>query len=117
MPKVFISHSSSDKSFTNLLAKLLDFHHIGSWYDSSDILPGSKFSVEIEEALSNSESLIAVISKNSLQSDWVKREVIYFQAKNPNNIVPLLLDDTNPSDFYKLTPGFEQYQAIKLFYF
>ncbi len=112
MPKVFISHSSSDKGFTNLLAKLLDFHHIDPWYDSSGILPGSKISVEIEEALNSSESLIAVVSKSALQSDWVKREVVYFQANKPGSIIPLLLDDTSPSDFYKLTPGFEQYQAV-----
>lgn len=114
MPKVFISHSSRDKNFTNFLVKLLEFHHINPWYDSSDILLGSKFPQKIEDALNNSESLIAVISKNSLQSDWVKREIIYFRAKSPNNLVPLILDDTEPRDFYKLTPDLEQYQAINL---
>lgn len=112
MAKVFISHSSSDKAFVNLLVKILDFHHIDNWYDSSNILPGSNFSKEIEDALNGSESLIIVISKNSLQSEWVRREVIYFQATKPNSIIPILLDETNPSDLCRLTPGFEQYQSI-----
>ena len=112
MSKVFISHSSSDNNFTSFLAKLLEFHHINTWYDNLDILPGYKFSKEIEDALNNSDSLIAVISKNSLQSDWVKKEVIYFQGKNSDNLVPLILDDTEPSNLCKLTPGLEQYQVI-----
>lgn len=110
MAKVFISHAGEDKYFVNLLAALLEFHYIDAWCSISDLKPGDQFPDEIEEALNNADSLLVVISKNSMKSKWLIKETVTFQAKKPESqIIPLLLDPVQLDD---VIPGFGDYQYI-----
>ena len=110
MQPVFISHSSNDRYFVNLLVALLEFHGIKTWCSADDILGSHQYRDEINKALKNAESLIVVVSKNSFESKWVIKEFVQFQTLKPEApILPLLLDDTDLSQF---VDGLEAYQAI-----
>lgn len=111
MAKIFISHASDDRYFVDLLAKLLEFHYIETWYCYSDIEPGCKYRNEIDEGIDQADSLIVVVSDNSLKSKWVTREIAIFQAKRPDaKIIPLLLGPmVNPDDVFD---GLKEYQSI-----
>ncbi len=109
----FISHSSEDKYFVDLLVKILKFHKIETWYDSSDIGIGEKQIEKINNGLAESECLIVVLSKNSIRSKWIVREIAFFQASKKNaTIVPILLDSLKMDEVYD---GLAQFQAVQMF--
>jgi hypothetical protein len=73
--KAFISHSSNDKDFVQRLAADLRMREgIDVWLDKWDILPGDKIPGRIEEAISDAEAFILVLSPDSVTSPWVESE-------------------------------------------
>jgi hypothetical protein len=110
MQPVFISHSSQDRYFVNLLVALLEYHGIRTWDSNEDIQGSRQYREEIDKALQQAESLIVVVSAHSAESKWVVKEFVRFQTLKPAaSILPLILDDTDPSGF---VDGLEAYQAI-----
>jgi len=110
MAKVFISHSSEDKYFVNLLVALLEFHYIETWCSLTNLHPGTKFPGEIENALKTSDYMLVIVSKNSIKSKWVTKEIAVFETRKPGSlVVPLLLD---PVDLDEVVPGLSDYQSI-----
>jgi hypothetical protein len=96
-PHVFISHSSADKPFVRRLVEDLKKQDIPVWFDESDILVGDSIVQKINSALSESDYLIVVLSKASVQSAWVKNELDYalMEEKSKDSIVilPVKIDD------------------------
>ncbi len=110
MARVFVSHSSEDQYFVNLLVAVLRFHYVESWFSGVDLRLGTQFPLEIDKSLRKANSLIAVISKNSEESKWVSKEVATFQALNADAaITPLLLDS---ADADRVLPGLKDFQAV-----
>lgn len=110
MNNVFISHADEDQYFVNLFASLLEFHFIKIWYCRFKLKPGDKFESEIDEAINKSDTLIAIVSKHTLTSNWVKKEILNFQGKKPEaKIIPILLEPVKLND---IVPGLETYQYI-----
>jgi hypothetical protein len=60
MPKVFISHSSTDKHFTSRLAQDLKRSGIPVWYDSWEIRVGDSIVEKIDQGLKECDYLIIV---------------------------------------------------------
>jgi hypothetical protein len=99
MNSAFISHSSKDRYFVNLLVALLKFHEVQTWWSEYDVEPGTRFRTLIDDGLQNAESLIVVVSQHSAASKWVTMELATFLEKRPDaRVIPLLLDRTNPDD-------------------
>jgi hypothetical protein len=110
MATAFISHSSADKYFADLLVEILDYHHIKFWYDSSDIEIGKKYKERISLGLKSADYLIVVISENTVNSKWVARELSEFCANKPDgNVIPLLLSPVNVDNIYV---GLDDYHSI-----
>lgn len=95
-PKVFICHSSKDKSFVRRLAKELKSFNISVWFDEWEIKVGESLREKIEGAITSSSFLCVVLSKNSIKSKWVTRELSAAFAKelesNKIFILPLLVE-------------------------
>lgn len=89
MAQVFISYSRKDLSFVEELA--LDLKNAGFdvWYDVSGIGGGSRWRLEIESAIRNSQFAITVLSPDSIASEWVEREFLFASRLN-RKIIPLL---------------------------
>lgn len=110
MATAFISNSSSDKYFADLLVKLLEFHHIEFWYDRSDIKLGKKYRDEITQGLKSADYILVLISETSKNSKWIAREIGEFLTSKPNaQVIPLLLSPISLDDVYE---GLREYQAI-----
>ena len=97
MPRVFISHNTADKErFVNGLAERLRDAGVEVWYDKWELLPGdSLVDLIFNEGLGHSDVVIAVLSSNSIESNWVRKELnvatiktIWGQCK----IIPVVLD-------------------------
>lgn len=103
--KIFLSHSSEDKPFVEKLAKDILGLKIDVWLDKWEIKVGDSLINKIEEGLESSDYLIIVLSKNSVKSAWVKKELnailcdeIY---SNTIKILPVLIDDCTIPIFLK----------------
>jgi hypothetical protein len=72
---VFISYSSADRPFASRLADDLMRRGVKVWIDQAAIGPGARWLEKIEEAVAQSDFLIAVLSRSSVGSRWVRREI------------------------------------------
>lgn len=97
MTKVFISHSSSDKDFAIKLAHELKSHNINVWLDKDKIKVGDSIVKKISEGLEETEYLILILSKKSIQSKWVESEWVakyWDEIENEKvSLLPVLLED------------------------
>ena len=95
--RVFISYSHSDKEFVDKLAMNLVKSNIPIWLDIWELKVGDSITQKIQEVLSESDYLLMVFSKQSIESDWVKREMTAGLLREVEEkraiILPVLLED------------------------
>ncbi|HSK73253.1 MAG TPA: toll/interleukin-1 receptor domain-containing protein [Pyrinomonadaceae bacterium] len=97
MNKVFLSHNSKDKPFVRMLAEDIKASGVSVWIDEVEILVGDSLIRKISEGLVAANYVVAVLSKNSVESKWVKEELEIAATLgiegNRVVILPLRLDD------------------------
>ncbi|MDP7216202.1 MAG: TIR domain-containing protein [Rhodospirillales bacterium] len=97
MPRVFLSHSSSDKLLVTRLADDLKAEGIGVWLDDDEILPGDSIAQNIQLGLDDSDLLVLVLSRKSVRSGWVEKEwqahIADEATSRKVHIVPVLIED------------------------
>ena len=71
----FVSHSSKDASNAISLVERLESKGVKCWVAPRNIRAGANYSAEIVTGIQSSASLIVLISKDSLASRHVEREV------------------------------------------
>lgn len=71
----FISYSHKDEEFAKYLNEKLRDQNIKVWYAPEDISPGQKIHEEIDNAIKIFDKLLIILSKESMQSEWVKTEI------------------------------------------
>ena len=72
--KVFLSHSSADKSIVISIALDLQEKGINTWLDAFDILPGESIMTKINDGIEECNLALLFLSKNSVKSNWVTKE-------------------------------------------
>jgi hypothetical protein len=92
--EVFLSHSSSDRQFASELAAEMRRHGIPVWYSQTNILGAQQWLDEIGAALQRCDWFAVVLSPQSVESIWVKRELSYALVKN-QRIVPIIYQPAN----------------------
>lgn len=89
MEKVFISYSRKDIDFVRKLAGDLERAGYDVWWDITDLRGGDDWVRNIPEAIKASPYFIVVLSPNSIESEWVRKE--YTQALSlRKKIIPLM---------------------------
>lgn len=95
--KVFLSHSSLDKSKVISIAVDLKQRGVNSWLDAFDILPGESIVSKINEGLDECKYILLFLSKNSVNSKWVEKEwqsALWNEIdSNKIKIIPIKLED------------------------
>jgi len=107
---VFISYSTKDKEFVDKLSLALLSKNIPVWRDIWQIDVGEYIDNSIKEAIQKSYYICLVISKNSLNSEWVQKEIeiaLSRQSKEniENFIIPIIIDDCELPDVLKTIKG------------
>lgn len=74
-PRVFICHSSSDKSHARRLAHALAARRIRVWIDEAEIKVGDSLIEKIEDGILCSRNLIVILTQRSVASRWCKEEL------------------------------------------
>lgn len=99
---VFISHSSVDKPFVRQLAGDLAAEGIGVWLDEQKIRVGESIPEKIAQGLAESDYFLIAISKKSMSSEWVRKELnnamISEVKRRKVHVLPLKIDDTDMPD-------------------
>ncbi len=72
--KVFLSHSTQDKTFVEALAEALRTANIEPWLCEIDILPGDDFVAEIEKGLQEADLTLLIWSPEAARSAWTGQE-------------------------------------------
>ncbi len=102
VPQVFISHSSQDKLRVRKLAEDLMREGISVWIDDAEIMIGDSILEKVNQALLYSDVVLAILSKSSIKSNWVKKEIETVFANNLEGarslIIPVLLDKLKPEE-------------------
>lgn len=103
MHKIFISHSSQDDEFVKELREALESHGLSVWVDSRNLRGGNKLAPEIDAAIEGARQVIVVLSPNTINSPWVRKEIkkaLEIEEKRKGEgyrVIPLLLPGIKPS--------------------
>lgn len=94
--KVFISSSSNDKDFVDKLSVDLSKSGIETWNPLLSVSAGTVWADETSKNIKGADALIAILSRNSLESRFVTAEISFGiseqSKKNKPVIIPIILD-------------------------
>lgn len=109
--EAFLSHSSQDQKFVVALAEELRRHGVPVWYSQTNILGAQQWHDEIGAALRRCDWFLLVLSPHSVESMWVKRELLFAlqQDRFADRIVPILLQ---PCGFDRLSWVLPSFQFV-----
>jgi uncharacterized protein YjbI with pentapeptide repeats len=93
----FISFSSKDEEFAKRIHADLQDKGIRCWFVPHDLPIGAKIWDAIDEAIKLRDKLLLILSKNSIESDWVEDEVqkAFAEERERKQLVllPVRIDD------------------------
>jgi len=105
MATIFLSYSSKDKAFVREIGRRLENEGVSIWLDDAELNIGESLIDRIATAIESVDFVAAVISSNSIHSNWVQKELslaLTREIKGQNVIVlPLLIDDCEVPNFLK----------------
>jgi hypothetical protein len=95
--EVFLCHSSADKGWVRMVHDDLTNLGVRCWLDENKIRVGESIVAKIDEALGSSKTMIAFLSKRSVQSMWAKKEWQSFLSRQLSGgelrILPVVLEE------------------------
>ncbi len=103
MNHIFISHTSKDNDFVKELREALESQGLELWVDSRRLAGGDELEPEIEKAIDEAKHFIAVLSPNTINSPWVRKEIQRALQVKQNRkgesyrVIPLLLPGIEPT--------------------
>jgi hypothetical protein len=95
MKKVFISHSSKDKTFARKLQIELFKYPIDVWLDENKLQIGDSLAEVFKREIVSSTDFIVLISEASNASKWVRKEVEFAFSQSSVNVLPILIEHCN----------------------
>ena len=107
--ELFLSHAHEDREFAGSLAEVIRHHGIPVWYSQTNILGAQQWLDEIGAALQRCDWFAVILSPQSVQSMWVKRELSYALLENrfENRIVPIRYQVSDYSALSWILPQFQ----------
>ena len=89
MADVFVSYKREDAEIANRVVTALRESGISVWWDDG-ITPRQSWDLEIEQAISEADTVVVLWSPRSVTSDWVRTEAHY--GKDRGKLVPILVE-------------------------
>lgn len=95
--QAFICHASEDKHLARELAIKMKDIGTGVWLDEWEIRVGDSIVEKINQALGTATHLIVLLSRNSVDKPWIKRELssalMRQLSENSISVLPIRVDD------------------------
>lgn len=96
MGRVFLSHSSKQKGYVEIVAKILGKQQVV--YDAWTFEEGCRTLDEIYRGIDQASMFVFFISEASLTSKWVEKEILqaeeYIRSGRIKSFFPVIIDDT-----------------------
>lgn len=89
MAHIFISYSSEDADFARYLQALLNNQGFRVWLDQRRLQPGVDWWDEIEQGVTTCSAFVVIMSPESQDSKWVRREILLAE-QHDKPIFPVL---------------------------
>lgn len=102
--KVFLCHSSIDKTFVRKLAHDLTSLGVDAWFDEWELSPGDSLFDKIGDAIDRSAYFCVVLSPDAVSSNWCKtelREALASEMAGESKVIPLLYREVKTPAFLK----------------
>jgi len=109
---IFISYSHANKEFVDRLGSELAFRRRHVWVDRWELKVGDSLLERVQEALSDASALLIVLSRDSVSSQWCRKElsagllreleekrVVVLPVLIEDCVIPLFLRDKLYADF------------------
>ena len=115
-PRIFISHKvEADGLLARRLGEYLEARGHRCWIAPRDVPPGTDYADVIVRALTSMEVLLVVVSRASMESQHVRREVEH-ALKHPKMLfLPIRIDRADLTDRFQYILGSVQYvDAVEL---
>ncbi|MEQ8767901.1 MAG: toll/interleukin-1 receptor domain-containing protein [Planctomycetota bacterium] len=106
---VFLSYSMKDRAWVSEFAQALRDAGVTAWFDVAELMPGTRWKDEVEEALRASRFLVVILSPESVDSPWVFFEIGAAVADH-KFIIPVVTEDLDVSRVPSLL---QQYQFLR----
>lgn len=112
--EIFISYSREDKDVVFPFVKRVE-KELGSicWIDYEGIESGAQFEDVIVDAIEESKVMLFMLSDNSIESKWTKREVLYAEGDG-KRIVPVVVDGKGLRKWFRFHFGNIDYIDIHI---
>ncbi len=94
MGSIFISYSKKDVVYAAKLVNALKREGFNVWIDL-DMQKGTQWDLRLEKQLKDCDLYLLIVSNNSYESKWVRKEVLFAQTMN-KPIIPIMLEETEP---------------------
>ncbi len=105
MPSVFLSHNSRDKAFARKLASMLEDNGVNVWIDEAELKVGDSLIQKIGSAIEETDFVAVVLSPNSVDSTWVKKELAIAMERELSErkvtVLPILKEPCDIPPFLK----------------
>jgi len=102
---VFLSYCTADEAWVIRLKKALERDGLRVWRDKDCIRPGDLFIEEIAKGVRNSRCIAIVVTRRSVQSNWVREEynrALSLAINAGKRLIGLRLDDSELPDFLQI---------------
>jgi len=103
--RVFLSHNNKDGAFARRLGEDLRQNGVRVWIDEAELQIGDSLIRKIESAIAEVDYLAALLSRNSVGSEWVRRELDIALSREIHNkrvfVLPIVIDDCELPGFLK----------------
>ena len=90
--QIFISYSRANRTIAEQLTRVLEQQGLSVWVDYKTLKGGSTWEDEVENALRNADIFVTILSKESVNSNWVHAETGYALSLK-KRIIPILVED------------------------
>ena len=74
-PQIFLSYSHKDKQWVDIFVRKLKSAGVNIWFDENEIKPGDTWREKLEEGLRLSDSIIMILSPESVSSSNLSFEL------------------------------------------
>lgn len=91
--KVFISHAESDSAVALRLAAALEQAGLDPWLAEQELYPGDNWAEVIGRGLAEAEAMVVLLSPESVQSRWMRNEIVYAlgEERFEGRLLPLVI--------------------------
>lgn len=100
---IFLSHNHADKDMVRRIGLRLQKRDANVWIDEAEIKAGDSLIEKISDGLTNCKYVLAFLSKNSINSPWVKKELSIAITREIKGkiykVIPILLDEIEKPTF------------------